>query len=61
MSALSVTTKFLKENDNLIFTKADKGNTTVVLDRDYLEKMSVLLGDTNTYFAYKYYILIHSK
>lgn len=33
-----------------MFTKADKGQTTVVMDRnDYFEKMELLLNDSSTY------------
>jgi len=41
---------FLNDHPNLLITKADKGNVTVVLDRDlYLEKMNNLLVDPDTY------------
>jgi len=40
----------LSDNPNLLITRADKGNSTVVLDRDvYLDKMNDLLSDENTY------------
>jgi len=39
-----------KNNPNLIFTCADKGNCTVVMNRDvYLRKMNDLLSDPCTY------------
>lgn len=42
--------KFIKENGNLLITKADKGQTTVIIDRsDYEEKMATLLNDCTTY------------
>ncbi|KMQ84009.1 hypothetical protein RF55_18601 [Lasius niger] len=41
---------FIRDNPDVIFTRADKGNVTIALNKiDYLEKMNVLLGDTNTY------------
>lgn len=48
------TTMFLAKHPEFVVTRADKGNTTVVLDRDtYLEKMNNLLSDTNTYSIIK--------
>lgn len=47
------TKNFLRDNPNVIFTKADKGHITVALDRDsYLNEMQILLSDTNTYSVY---------
>lgn len=44
------TRAFLKENNNLIVTRADKGNSTVILEKqDYTNKMLNLLEDTATY------------
>lgn len=44
------TKSFLLNNPNLLVTRADKGNSTVVLDRDvYLKKMNELLSDEATY------------
>ncbi|KYN07135.1 hypothetical protein ALC62_01943, partial [Cyphomyrmex costatus] len=41
------TKKFVRNNPNVIFTKADKGNITVALDKkDYLDKVNVTLQDT---------------
>lgn len=41
---------FIKHNPDIIFTRADKGNTTVALDGiDYLRKIDDLLSDTSTY------------
>ena len=46
----SATSSFLKENPNLILTRADKGNVTVALNRDdYIQKMEALLNDRETY------------
>jgi len=37
-----------------LFTRADKGNTVVALDRkDYISKMENYLADTNTYTILK--------
>ncbi|XP_053699154.1 uncharacterized protein LOC128746132 [Sabethes cyaneus] len=42
--------KFLKENPNLIITKADKGNKTVIITaEEYHDKMLELLSDNITY------------
>lgn len=44
------TKSFLSDNPNLLVTRTDKGNSTVVLDRDvYLNKMDELLSDESTY------------
>jgi len=44
------TIKFRKENLNIIFTRADKGNVTVAMDREeYKTKIEGLLQDENTY------------
>ena len=41
---------FLKNNRNILFTRADKGNVTVSFNKsDYQTKMLELLSDTNTY------------
>jgi len=37
-------------NLNIIFTKADKGNAVVALERlEYIAKMENIFSDTNTY------------
>ncbi|RLU15076.1 hypothetical protein DMN91_012963 [Ooceraea biroi] len=42
--------KFLKVNKDIIVTRADKGQVTVIMDRnDYIKKMKELLSDKNTY------------
>ncbi|XP_024871861.1 uncharacterized protein LOC112454599, partial [Temnothorax curvispinosus] len=42
--------KFLRENHDVFVTKADKGQVTVIMDRDeYLTKMTDLLKDESTY------------
>ena len=42
---------FLKYmNDRIIFTRADKGNMTMTLDRQvYISKVNEMLQDVNTY------------
>lgn len=50
LHALKITKQFIVNNPNILFTRADKGNVTVAMDRnDYLSKMSMLLADNNTY------------
>ena len=42
--------EFLKNNKELLVTKADKGNITVILNKqNYLDKMQNLLDDSSTY------------
>jgi len=41
--------QFINNNSNLLITKADKGNITVALDKDYYNKIRSMLLDTNTY------------
>ena len=41
---------FLKSNNNIFFTRADKGNVTVCLNKSsYFQKMNTLLSNTNIY------------
>jgi len=45
---------FIKNNSNIIVTRADKGNTTVMLDRsEYIRSIKEMLQDTNTYIKIK--------
>ena len=45
-----LTSSFLRNNPKLLVTRADKGNVTVVMERqDYLTKMTNMLNDTDTY------------
>ena len=45
---------FCRSNPDIIFTRADKGNVTVTLDKNtYLTQMKELLNDTNTYAIVK--------
>lgn len=42
--------KFVSQHKNLMLTKADKGNITVLVERaEYVIKMNELLSDTTTY------------
>jgi len=52
---LKVTKRFVKENQDIIFTRADKGNATVAMDlSDYRDKMNNIFSDSSTYtFANK--------
>ncbi|XP_018361286.1 PREDICTED: uncharacterized protein LOC108760014 [Trachymyrmex cornetzi] len=53
-SMLKFTTNWCKNNDDIIFTRADKGNSTVALDRSYYnDKIQELLNDTETYTLVK--------
>jgi len=48
------TAKFCKKNPNIIFTRVDKGNVTVAMNREeYNNKMEELLQDKNTYIPIK--------
>ena len=50
----SDTRVFLSAHPNIVFTLADKGNVTVAMDRDaYKNKMTALLGDSDTYVSIK--------
>lgn len=45
---------FLREHPDIIITKADKGNVTVILNKvDYIDKMERMLNDRNTYSIVK--------
>lgn len=44
------TNRFIKNHPDLVITRADKRNVTVVLNRaDYIQKMKMLLNDSKTY------------
>ena len=48
------TSKFCKNNPNIVFTRADKGNVVVALDREsYIGKMEATLNDISTYNTVK--------
>jgi len=47
---LNITKKFMKNNPNIIYTRADKGNITVALNRiEYTNKIEDMLSDNCTY------------
>lgn len=49
-----LTKKFIKNNPNVIFTRADKGNITVALaNHDYKHKIINMLQDEDTYIKLK--------
>jgi len=51
---LHTTKQFCKNNQNIIFTRADKGNITVALDKSsYIKKIEELLKNDNTYTVVK--------
>ena len=48
------TQKFIKEHPEILFTRADKGNTTVAIhQKDYITKIEQLLQDKDTYTIVK--------
>lgn len=49
IQAEKLTKNFLKHNNNIIITRADKGNVTVAIRISYMEKMNNLLFDMDTY------------
>lgn len=52
---IRTTSKFVKQNPDIIFLKADKGNVTVIVSRDlYISKMMNILSDPYTYCPIKY-------
>jgi len=45
-----VCNRFLRNNDDIFVTKADKGQVTVIMDRtDYIKQMENMLDDETTY------------
>ncbi|KAL6420616.1 hypothetical protein ACFW04_014645 [Cataglyphis niger] len=49
LGGFSLCKEFLRNNDDIFVTKADKGHITVVMDKkDYLEKMEYILNDQST-------------
>jgi len=50
IKAIKNTTKFVKNHLDVLFTRADKGNMVVAIDRmEYISKMENCLSDSNTY------------
>jgi len=51
---LNATKHFCQNNRNIIFTRADKGNVTVAMNRvSYINKVEEILNDDNTYTVVK--------
>jgi len=49
-----ITQQFCRDNHKIIFTKVDKGNVTVTLDKNhYINEMNDILKDVNTYMMVK--------
>lgn len=49
-NSINSTRRFIKDNPNVIFTRADKGNITVALNKNqYFLKISEMLQDNDTY------------
>jgi len=47
---LDSTEKFVKDHPDVLFTRSDKGNVTIAINRsEYDLKMEEMLSDTNTY------------
>ena len=54
MSCKAFTMTMIKKREDIVIVEADKGNTTVVLDRDeYDDKLMTMLKDTTTYVELK--------
>jgi len=54
LSAASATKRFINNNPGVLFTRADKGNSVVALEKDeYILKMETILMDSNTYIPLK--------
>jgi len=54
LDSVSSTKSFIKDNPNVLFTRADKGHTVVALNRgEYLSKMKACLSDSDTYIVLK--------
>ena len=47
---LICTKRFVREHPDILFTRADKGNITITLDKhDYITKLEGMLSDGSTY------------
>jgi len=54
LSMVKSTTEFMQKNPDVIFTRADKGNVTVALNKNvYIKKIEELLHDKETYLISK--------
>jgi len=50
----NATIKFCNSNPNIVFTRADKGNVTVAINKDeYINKIEIMLQDQDTYIPIK--------
>jgi len=50
LNLMNITKKFIKNNPDIIYTRADKGNITVALNRiEYTNKIDDMLSDKFTY------------
>lgn len=50
LNQINYTKKFLKDHPDILVSKADKGNTTVLINKtDYIDKISDMLEDNTTY------------
>lgn len=56
INASKAVSKFLPNNSDIIFTRADKGNSTfAILKEDYTKNINELLRDNDTYLQIKIY------
>jgi len=54
LRCLHHTKKFAKDNPDILFTKADKGNATIAMDlSEYKSRMIEIFSDSNTYTVIK--------
>jgi len=54
LDSVHTTKKFIKNNPDILFTRADKGNIVIALDRnEYIHKMESYLRDADTYILLK--------
>ncbi|EFN67919.1 hypothetical protein EAG_11940, partial [Camponotus floridanus] len=50
LNSFNASKRFLRENNDIMVTRADKGQITVAMDKkDYFNNMDMLLGDQITY------------
>ena len=56
MNNFRITKKFIKDNENIMFVRADKGRISVAIDyADYCKQGELLFGDLSTYEKLKKY------
>jgi len=46
---IKITNKFIKNNSNIIFTRADKGNHCGLRKTEYINKIEEILNNSETY------------